>query len=285
MRAKTREAWALSCTIAEELRDTADTFVHEVEYLGSCETDVSDGIRMSWYFATRDALQRAEYRLMNIPLRSPLAVEYLADRDWNARWRKTMRPANLGNGIWVSPRWRRPRMGRTDRWIRIEPKMAFGTGHHESTRLAAGALAQSGDVGGGRVLDVGAGSGVLCFVADICGAELAVGIEVDPDCAANLAENRDANPTAGKLGLVIGTLDCLRGRGLFEVAVMNMLRNHSAPLLKPVATLLKTGGTLIWSGLLADEMKAALAAADQAGFALADQASENEWWCGVFRRC
>ncbi|MBD3317433.1 MAG: hypothetical protein GF344_16715 [Chitinivibrionales bacterium] len=285
MGAGNRETWALTCVIAEDQRDIADGIVQETGYLGAYEQDVLEGVRMTWYFATHEALQRAEYRLMTIPLRSPLSIQLIADQDWNAKWRETMQPAYLGDGIWVAPVWRRPRMARTDRWIKIEPKMAFGTGHHETTRLAAGALSQSDDVGGGRLLDIGAGSGILCFVADICGADFMMGVEIDPDCAPNLAENREANPTTGTLALVIGGLDCIDRAAFFDVAVMNMLRSRSEPLLPAVASLLKEDGTLIWSGLLTEEIKPALGAANRAGFVLIEQSSENEWWCGVFRRC
>jgi ribosomal protein L11 methyltransferase len=216
------------------------------------------------------------------------SVEYVDDRqDWNAKWRESMEPAEVAPGVWVSPAWLEPPDEGREAWIKIEPKMAFGTGHHETTRLAAGALIELGDSATGKsVLDIGTGSGVLCFVASHLGAREAIGVEIDADCRENLAENLRDNPpqAGGAVKFVIGTLDSIRADRHFDVAVMNMLSTESIPLLGQVAAITRNGSILIWSGILANESEAVINAAKSFGFGLRSVGVENEWWRGTFAR-
>jgi ribosomal protein L11 methyltransferase len=216
------------------------------------------------------------------------AAGYVDDRlDWNAKWRESMEPARVADGVWVSPAWLEPPAEGRAAWIKIEPKMAFGTGHHETTRLAARALIEGGaPVAGKSIIDIGTGSGVLCFVADYAGAARAVGVEIDADCRENLAENRRDNPpkTGGSVDFIIGTLDSIRADKSFDMAIMNMLFTESSPLLGRIASVTKQNSALIWSGILADESGEAVAAAENAGFGLSSAVVENEWWCGIFAK-
>ena len=104
-----------------------------------------------------------------------------------------MKPALLANGFWVSPLWLTPPAS-AKYWIKIEPKMAFGTGHHETTRFTAVAIiACRRRINHSRILDIGTGSRVFCFTADACGASSCLGVEIDLQCCENLAEIRREN--------------------------------------------------------------------------------------------
>ena len=137
---------------------------------------------------------------------------------------------------------------------------------------------------GKTVLDIGTGSGVLCFVAQICGSSLSVGVEQDPDCLQNLSENHVQNTFSGKIGFVIGSVDCLNSAFFTDLAVMNMIMTESEPLLFELASRLKSDGVFIWSGILVDEKEAAIKSAEDAGFEIIKENTENEWWCGLFRK-
>jgi ribosomal protein L11 methyltransferase len=165
--------------------------------------------------------------------------------------------------------------------------MAFGTGHHATTRLAASAVQKAARKSpqGFSFLDIGAGTGVLCFIAELHGAGKTLGIDIDPVCAENLSENRRENP--GGLcssAFAVGTIDMLRIIPIFNYIVMNMIRSESEPLLENVFSLLKDGGYVIWSGLLIEEKTAVIAHASEKGFSLCDESFEEEWWCGVFKK-
>lgn len=239
------------------------------------------------YFTDRAAAETAAGILRDtVGAVETVLVEPVIIKDWNARWRESMQPAVLAPSWWVSPDWLPPPLKQEDHWIRIEPKMAFGTGHHATTRLAAGELITNERVvRGGRILDVGTGSGVLCFVAVGLGSIFCCGLEIDPDCRENLSENRDANGLPERtLSFVIGSLGVVKNGMPFDVIAMNMIYTESAPLLPGCRSLLGTGGRLIWTGIVNDEKKEAVAAGNEAGFRLVRESSEEEWWCGLFRK-
>lgn len=250
----------------------------------SAETQ-SSAIIITAYFTTETvACQASQTITATFPQVTASDVEAVPNQDWNAEWRKTMQPAVLAPFWWVSPQWLPPPGKDGDRWIKIEPKMAFGTGHHETTRLAAQALITAQDkVCGNRLLDIGTGSGVLCFTGALLGAAWCLGVELDGDCRENLAENRMLNIDANDSSFVIGTLDAIATPiQHFDVIVMNMIHTESAPQLSRCKTMLKHDGILVWSGILNDEHMAACDAAALEGFSLCNATSEHEWWCGVF---
>ena len=108
--------------------------------------------------------------------------------------------------------------------------MAFGTGHHETTRLAARAVVgEKRTFKNKRVLDIGSGSGVLCFVADRCGARACVGVELDACCRENMAENLRGNNPNGSINFIIGSIDAFKGTRCFSLIVMNMILTESSP--------------------------------------------------------
>ena len=251
--------------------------------LGCEELNSTEGFQVKVYFKDELSAQQAVIKLNETGQAINISIEKIEPQDWNAKWRESMKPARLAAGWWVSPLWLPPPKS-AKHWIKIEPKMAFGTGHHETTQLAARAvIARKRRVNNGRVLDIGTGSGVLCFVAGLCGARSCLGVEIDANCRENLAENYRLNRPAGRIEFIIGSLYGLEGRDLFDLAVMNMILTEASPLLDTVAALLKPDGFLIWSGILIDEFQKAVTLAKKSGFAFKSEKRENEWWCGTFR--
>ena len=129
-------AYCLSCEVPQETGELAQAAWYGLDMLG-CEEEAigKDKIRLKCYFKDSRALHSAEFSLMDICPSIPLSISIIADQDWNATWKKNMKPVEVAPGIWVSPAWLKPEMKPKDKWIQIEPKMAFGTGHHETTRF------------------------------------------------------------------------------------------------------------------------------------------------------
>jgi ribosomal protein L11 methyltransferase len=283
--------YVLTCEIdggAESL-ELASAIGYGCGVCGCVEGGAAGGrVALSLYFESEDQALAAAAAFGEMLSAGSYKVDYVDDRqDWNAKWRESMEPAEVARGVWVSPVWLEPPAEGRAAWIKIEPKMAFGTGHHETTRLAAGALVERGDSAAGKsVLDIGTGSGVLCFVAGYLGAAEAVGVEIDADCLENLAENLRDNPqNAGvSVKFIIGTLDSIRADKPFDTVIMNMLSTESIPLLGRIADITQRGSILIWSGILAGESDEAVAAAGSFGFTLSSTGVENEWWRGTFVR-
>lgn len=206
-----------------------------------------------------------------------VAAETIADQDWNATWEASLQPVTAGPFV-VAPTW-------TDVpdseavVLRIDPKMAFGTGYHETTRiclrLLAGAI-QPDDA----VLDVGTGTGVLAIAALRLGAASAVGVDVDPWSVTNGRENADRNGVGERFEVREGSVEVVPEVG-FDVVVCNVIRSIMEPMLADLLRL-SAGGTLVLSGLLTTERDRVVERLAEAGRVLGEEAAENEWWGGVF---
>jgi ribosomal protein L11 methyltransferase len=274
--------YCLSIIIPDSAYDLVYARLYEMGMLGCEETKPAMGTHLKIYFVDETTALLASVALKEQFTISFCSVEKVVNQDWNAKWRESMEPALIAPGWYVSPVWLPPPAD-CQRWIKIEPKMAFGTGHHETTRLASQAIiTEKRRIGNKSILDIGSGSGVLCFVADLCGAGTCIGVELDECCRENMAENLRENVPRGRINFLMGSTSALNDHPGFSLIVMNMILTESAPLLDKVASLLKPDGRFIWSGILKDEDKETIALALKAGFVLTSEKTENEWWCGVF---
>ena len=104
---------------------------------------------------------------------SKLQVNALADQDWNIKWKESFKSLRITSKIIIVPPWEEQRVQKGEIVIIINPKMAFGTGHHESTQLVIIALEKwlKQEM---QVLDVGTGSGILALLAEKLGADAVI---------------------------------------------------------------------------------------------------------------
>lgn len=190
--------------------------------------------------------------------------------DWVARFREDFRAFDA-SGFTVVPEWdgRPP----DDRTIVIDPGRAFGTGTHQTTRLCLAFLVdERAGRSLGRVLDVGAGTGLLAVASLRLGARTAVATDLDPEATASSALHARLNG----LPLAIVEADGARSfrAGAFDVVLANLM----APLLIERADELRTtcapGATLILSGLLADDVEAVSKAY---AFGAVESRLDGEW--------
>lgn len=208
--------------------------------------------------------------------------EVLDDRDWNAAWEASIEPIVAGSFV-IAPTWTDIPPEHADRTVlRIDPKMAFGTGYHESTRLVL-RLLPSVVPAGGRVLDVGTGTGVLAIAALALGASSAIGVDIDPWSVANGAENASLNGVEDRFEIREGSLDVVGETG-FDLVLANIIRSVLEPMLPQLRDLVMPGAPIVLAGLLMDERERMLKAAGEAGFTLLEEAAENEWWACSLRR-
>ncbi|WP_162146706.1 50S ribosomal protein L11 methyltransferase [Chitinivibrio alkaliphilus] len=237
-----------------------------------------DAMELTCYFETRSAAQSVADH--GVAAYEPSTVQEQREYDWNSKWRESIEPVWITDDIVVSPVWREPSIRPGQHWIQIEPKMAFGTGHHETTQLAAAAvLAEQGN----RLLDVGTGSGILLFVAAIAGYTHAHGVEIDPACEDNLRENLGQNKSACHISYDIGTLSTISAHPPYDTVVVNIIKQHSCPIVEKLPSYLRPGGVLLWSGILCEERDEVVSFAQKVGFVLCHEGTKGEWWYGRFR--
>jgi ribosomal protein L11 methyltransferase len=152
---------------------------------------------------------------------------------------------------------------------------AFGTGSHESTRLAIRLLLCE-PLAGRRVLDVGCGAGTLAFVAALEGAAWTAAFDLDVDAAIATREHARANGIA-RAGVFAGPLEALQGGVRFDVIVANMILEEVAPLLPGIRARLLPCGRLLSSGLLVEREKEWEDLLRRNGFRVVSSFTENEW--------
>ena len=208
---------------------------------------------------------------------APLSEEEEPDRDWVSESAALRRPVPVGRYL-LDPHdgERATSPGRRTR-LSVPAARAFGTGSHESTRLAVRLLLQE-IVPGASVLDVGCGAGTLAFVAASEGASPVVAFDLDPDAAfATRRHGAAGGPAPRSVRIFAGPLAALRGGVRFDIIVANMLEEELAPLLISLAGLLETGGLLLTSGQLRERETPWLLELSAAGFGAFRIVAENEW--------
>jgi ribosomal protein L11 methyltransferase len=182
------------------------------------------------------------------------SLEPVAPVDWSLAWREGLSEVVISPRLAVRPPFAAPRAAAAGRAeVVIDPAQAFGTGHHASTRLALALLdAILPEEACGPALDVGCGSGVLALAALRLGAPSAVALDLDPVATRATLENARRNRLEARVRVFTGTIRALRGSGFAPIAA-NLLRRELLPIVPELARLLRPGGALVLSGLLAPE--------------------------------
>jgi ribosomal protein L11 methyltransferase len=209
-----------------------------------------DAVRV--FFPTTAA--RDEAQLALAPHFSVAPIE-VSDEDWARRSQENLKPVTVGRlTIVPNPESRlsnpEPRIPNPITVV-IPPSMGFGTGHHATTRLCLAAL-QTLDLSNSFVLDVGTGSGVLAIAAARLGAGRALGIDHDADAVQSALENLEFNADVRGVEFVV---DDLRAMALppADVVTANLTGVLLVASASTLMRALRTGGTLIVSGLLSNE--------------------------------
>ncbi|MBA0915078.1 MAG: 50S ribosomal protein L11 methyltransferase [Nitrospiraceae bacterium] len=205
-----------------------------------------------------------------------LSVQPVPDRDWNRQWAQSVKPIRIGRRIVIRPSWEEATLQAGDIEIVLDPKQAFGTGHHATTSMLLEWL--EGFIHGGEsVLDVGSGSGILAMVALRLGAASAVGVECDPvavDCAKNYASE---NGFGQELRLACGTLSDVAGWIKPNLVLANLDRQTLLLLCDELASYVNHGARLLLSGVLLDQEAEVLAAFAKAGACFSRRREQDGW--------
>ncbi len=186
-------------------------------------------------------------------------IREIAEENWNLSWEKSITPVEIGNNFVVKPSWQTVPKSAGKIVIEIDPKMSFGTGHHETTRLCLRLLEQYVKKGD-RVLDVGTGTGLLAIASLKLGAQSAVGIDVDDWSIENALENVKANGVEETVRILripiedFPPADFQGGR--FDCIIANLTSKMITGSLLHLRDLLEPGGVVILSGFLESDLPA-----------------------------
>lgn len=228
---------------------------------------------------TRTLRTRLDTLLSTLQARFPDAdwsrtTRSIAEQNWNERWERTAGIIEATRRIIIKPRWKKLRAAdRGKVVIHVDPKMSFGTGHHETTRLSL-VLLEEHITPGSRVLDMGCGTAVLSIAAVKLGARSALAVDNDDWALANARENVKKN----RVPAVRVRRSLPQGRpGSVDLILSNIDLPTNLNLLPTFSRLLASDGTLILSGLLSRDLPVLLDALQGAGLAPVECLEENEW--------
>ncbi|MAL16574.1 MAG: 50S ribosomal protein L11 methyltransferase [Balneola sp.] len=182
---------------------------------------------------------------------SVLSEKIIPDQNWNETWEKTIQPQIIGE-FYIHPTWSASIPDTADKIeLMIDPKMAFGTGYHATTRVMLEWLPEVIEEGD-KVLDAGTGTGILAIAALKLGAKSAFGFDIDEWSETNAHENILLNEVEN-FDVKLGSTEVIPEGEKYDVILANINRNALIDLVPVLLTFLNEGGKLLLSGLLEED--------------------------------
>ena len=197
------------------------------------------------------------------------------DKNWNEEWEKSLNIIKVSDRIVVKPTFREYSKAAGEIVINIVPKMSFGTGEHQTTKLVIQLLEKYLEPGA-RLLDVGSGTGILSIVAVKLGAKSAVAVDNDEWCFENGNENCALNGVEEKIKIVLGEIKDIH-ESEFDLITANIQKNILILIAGEIKLKMNKKGMVILSGLLMNDEEDIVQAYMKFGFELVEKKQMDEW--------
>ncbi len=198
----------------------------------------------------------------------------IREKNWNVEWEKNFQPIVIEDQCIVRAAFHKIKNKYPIELI-INPKMSFGTGHHETTYLMIQNQLNT-DHEHKRVLDAGCGTGILSVLAEKLGAEKIIGFDMDHWAYENSLENINLN-SCHRIEIVEGKIEKISGQHTFDLILANINLNVIIEDLNSYYKLLSPGGILILSGFLVSDLNTLLNCIEDLNISLIEQNSRNKW--------
>jgi ribosomal protein L11 methyltransferase len=203
------------------------------------------------------------------------SISEIVNQDWNKEWENSIEPILATEKILVRPSWKEVENTDGKIVITIDPKMSFGTGHHETTRLML-QLMEKFVKQNDFVLDLGTGTGILAIVSIKLGAKKCIAVDNDVWSIENTKENVVVNNGQNEIEVFFGTIETVPQNN-FDVILANIQSSIILPILPQMISKIKTNGKILLSGLLREEREKILFSLKEHSLNVKDEISENEW--------
>lgn len=200
--------------------------------------------------------------------------------NWNAEWEKNFDPIVVDETCAVRAPFHDPFNVQYE--IVIEPKMSFGTGHHETTFMILSYLLEH-SLEGKKALDMGCGTSVLAILAEMRGATHVDAIDIDEWCVENSEENIERNDCSN-IRVKLGDARALPSVETYDTIIANINRNILLNDMPVYERVLKNGGTLFLSGFYQTDLPMITEACKKVGLSLVDTMERNKWIAAQFRK-
>jgi ribosomal protein L11 methyltransferase len=209
-----------------------------------------------------------------------LSKRFIEQENWNAKWESDFEPVHVGDELSILAPFHDQSLAKK-RVIEIMPKMSFGTGHHQTTRLMCSFLLEE-EVHGKKVLDMGTGTGILAILAEQLGASSILAVDIEDWSVENTIENAERNACI-KIEGRCGDMDCI-SENEFDIILANINRNILLRHLPSYAEKLTSNGVLFLSGFFVSDSEDLKQAAADNGLTFHEQKSEENWCALKFQR-
>lgn len=219
--------------------------------------------------ATREAVEALPFEVD-----ADIEATFVKGVDWNEEWEKNyFQPITVGDRCVVRSSFHTD-APKAEYEIIIDPKMAFGTGHHSTTYLMLSYLLEL-PLEGKKVIDMGTGTGILAILSLMRGARCAIGIEIDRDAYENSLDNGRLNSVdvdfrCGDATLLATEHDC-------DLFIANINRNVITNDIASYSASMRPGATMLLSGFYTEDIPVVEAAAASAGLRIEEIRSDNNW--------
>ena len=204
--------------------------------------------------------------------------ELIPDQDWNATWEASYEPVIINEFCRIRAPFHKVE-GSYKYDLIIEPKMSFGTAHHETTSQIIELMLQS-DFTGQNLLDMGSGTGVLAILAKKLGSAMTVAIDNDEWAYRNALDNIRLNDE-NDIIVELGDASSLNDRQ-FDVILANINRNILLRDMKEYVKCLVDGGKIFFSGFYEEDLVLITKEAERLGLTYSNHVTKNNWTAAVF---
>ena len=217
------------------------------------------------------------YALKNKEFTINYTIEEIAQVNWNEEWEKNFNPILIENTVYIRAPFHDKIEGISNEIV-IEPKMSFGTGHHETTHMMVKhllTLAKENKIQGKSVLDMGCGTGVLAILAEQLGATKLDAIDIDNWCYLNSLENIERN-NAKNIHVYEGDASLLINKK-YDIIIANINRNILLNYMQTYLNVLAEEGILLLSGFYQEDIPIIDKEASKTGLKLHSIEELNNW--------
>ncbi len=216
-----------------------------------------------------------------VPL-PPLSERVIEEEAWQESWKRHFHVLRIGKRIVICPTWRDHIPQPDEIVVSLDPGMAFGTGHHPTTRMCLEfieALVQPGH----RVLDVGCGSGILSIASAKLGSAKVIGYEIEEAAARVARENAVHNKVESVVTTIHGSLgDQVEREQGYDVVLANISAKVVSDLSAELADAVAPGGHIVVSGVIGSRRDEVCGILEQSGLTLTDEMKSDDWVALVY---
>lgn len=210
-------------------------------------------------------------------------AQELEDKDWNEEWEKNFfEPIVVGDRCVIHSTFHKD-YPRAMYDIIINPQMAFGTGHHQTTRLIISYLLDI-ELADREVLDMGCGTSILAILASMRGAKAVTAIDIDEWCVNNSIDNLSLNGVRN-VNVFQGDASSLSSVGPFDVVIANINRNILLADMHCYVECMDVGAEIYFSGFYEGDLSMIRAEAERLGLRYLSHRVDNDWTAAQFVKC